>query len=71
LDEDDERGHVKYQRKKVGDEIYVHIFNKSNLKNKETETKHGTRELIPKIDHKTISTKGSKERYSKNKRINK
>ena len=29
------RGYVKYRRNTVGDEIYIHIFNKFNPKNKE------------------------------------
>ena len=29
------KGRVKYRKKKVGDDIYIHIFNKFNPKNKE------------------------------------
>ena len=57
-------GHVKYHRKKVGDEIYTHIQSQEEGK---TERKYGTTgELNPKIDRKISSHKGPKDRCSKN-----
>ena len=59
---DDERGHAKYDWKKVGGEIFVHSTN-SIPRTMKAERK----KCANQIGHKIPNTKSSKERCSKNK----
>jgi hypothetical protein len=56
------RGHVKYNWKKVGGEIYVQQFNPERKK-------YGIQELTLKIDHNISGTKGPNEKCKNNKII--